>query len=140
MGSGFESQGAHYCQDLPYSRPYQVGGGFFMVEQRPMLNQALALFVLDCQAQRFTPSTLRLYRGRLSLCAKWCAAHHVVALSDLKASHLRSYLVDMQDRARSSAYVHSQARAIKLFFRISHDVRPALQNWPHEEERNCACG
>lgn len=95
--------------------PVRLGAVFFMVEQRSTLNQALDLFVLDCQAQRFTPSTLRFYHGRLSLFAKWCADHKVVALSDLQASHLRSYLVDMQDRALSSAYVHSHARAIKTF-------------------------
>lgn len=85
-----------------------------MPEQRPTtIDDAFDLFILDCQAQRFTTHTLRFYRGRLSLFTKWMGG--TTPLAKLTSTDIKKYLVSLQERDLSSAYIHSHARAIRTF-------------------------
>lgn len=79
------------------------------------LKDALDLFYLDCEAQQFTPHTLRFYRGRLGLFLAWCTAHDIYTLQTLDATHIRAFLVDLTRRKLSSAYIHAFARALRTF-------------------------
>lgn len=95
-----------------------------MQQRSTTLADALDLFVLDCRAQRFTKSTLGFYQGRLSLFVKWCDANGTTLLHELTATDIKRFLVHLQDKALSSAYVHSHARAIKTF--CNYAVRDEL--------------
>jgi integrase/recombinase XerD len=85
------------------------------MQQKLSLEDALDLFLLDAQAQHFTGHTLRFYRQRLSSFVSWCESQGVLTLSAVAASHIRQYLVYLQSRNLSSAYIHGHARAIKTF-------------------------
>src|SRR5262245_56982826 len=96
------------------------------MQQRITLDEAFELFVLDAQSRRFTRATIRFYNGRLSLFLKWCSEQDLARLSELDASTIRRYLVSLQCRELSSAYIHSHARAIKTF--CNYCVRDGLVN------------
>lgn len=83
------------------------------MQQKPTLQDAFELFLLDCQARRFTKHTLRFYRERLSLFTKWVG--ETTLLHQLTATEIKRFFIDLQDRDLSSAYVHSHARAIRTF-------------------------
>lgn len=93
-------------------------------QQRFRVADAFEMFLLDCEASRFTAHTLRFYRGRLSLFVAWCAEQDDPDLTDLTANHLRRYLVELTRRELSSAYVHSHARALRTF--LNYCVRDGL--------------
>lgn len=83
------------------------------MQQKLTLQDALELFLLDCQARRFTKHTLRFYRERLSLFTKWVGES--TPLHQLTATEIKRFFINLQDRNLSSAYVHSHARAIRTF-------------------------
>ena len=85
------------------------------MQQSINLTDALDLFILDCQSRRFTEHTLRFYRGRLGLFLDWCNDNGVTTLDDLTPHIIRRYLVSLQERDLSSAYIHSHGRAIRTF-------------------------
>lgn len=55
-------------------------------QQRSRVNDAFEMFLLDCEASRFTAHTLRFYRTRLSLFGAWCAEQDDPDLTDLTAN------------------------------------------------------
>jgi integrase/recombinase XerD len=71
--------------------------------------------LLEAQSRRHTAHTLRFYRGRLSLFVRWCKDHGIETLPDLTHHHIRQYLIDLDNRGVSSAYLHSHARALRAF-------------------------
>lgn len=81
------------------------------------LNDALSMFLLECEARQFTSHTMRFYHGRLSLFVRWCDQQEPPPrLHEVTPVHIRMFLVDAQRRGLSSAYVHGHARAIRAFF------------------------
>jgi site-specific recombinase XerD len=93
-------------------------------QQRIRVPDALEMFLLDCEARRFTAHTLRFYRGRLKLFVEWCAEQDSPGLGELTPTHLRRFLVELSRRNLSSAYVHSHARALRAF--LNYCVRDGL--------------
>lgn len=91
---------------------------------RTTLKIAFEMFILDCQSRRFTPHTLRFYRGRLGLWLRWCEQREIADLERLTHHHIRQYLVDLDQSGVSSAYHHSHARAIRAF--LNYCVRDDL--------------
>lgn len=72
----------------------------------PSLPDALAVFRLRCQSQRYRPSTLDFYDKRLRPFAGWLADRHVHELRQISADHIRAYIVERQDAGASGHYVY----------------------------------
>lgn len=86
-----------------------------MRPQTTALALALQTFLIDRQARRYTPRTLDFYRDRLRPFVTWCEAQGVTEIDQLRAAHVRAYLVLLQDSGLAAATVHSTARAVKAF-------------------------
>lgn len=88
------------------------------------LDSAFELFLLDGKSRQFSEHTIRFYNGRLSLFLKWCESRNATHLHQITPHLIRRYLVDMQERKLSSAYIHSHARAIRTY--LNYCVRDEL--------------
>ena len=84
--------------------------------QSPNLHDCYQLYRLDAKARRVTSETLRTYKDRIEPFIAWCQAQKVDTLTAVTASHVRAYLVHLQERNLSSYTVNGVARALKVFF------------------------
>jgi site-specific recombinase XerD len=82
------------------------------------IQDAYEMFRMDCEARRFTESTLRFYRFRLFPFIHWCEEKGIVSLRAITSSHIRIYLVSLQERGLGGYSQHAAARAIKTFLRF----------------------
>jgi integrase/recombinase XerD len=71
--------------------------------------------VLDCKSRNLSPLTAEFYRSRVTAFYQWCATQGIEHVDDLNPTHVKKYLVSLQERGLSSAYVHGCARAIKAW-------------------------
>ena len=85
---------------------------------------ALQLFLLDCQARRLTASTLTFYRIKVASFLRWLAAQEVTGLDAITSTHIKRWLVSMQDRGLTDNSQHDYARAVKTF--LGYCVRDEL--------------
>jgi integrase/recombinase XerD len=85
-----------------------------MPQQRSTtIADAFELFILDCKSRRFTRKTLQFYEGRLGLFMRWCG--ETKPLHEVTSTDIKKYLISLQERDLSSAYIHSFGRAIRTF-------------------------
>lgn len=85
---------------------------------------ALAAFLLDCEARRLSARTLGFYQQELQPFLAWLASRGVTQLGSLSAPEIRAYLVTLQERKLASASVHAAARSIRawLNFCVREDL------------------
>lgn len=80
---------------------------------------ALALayeaFLLDCEARRLSPKTLRYYRQQLEPFLEALKGQGIKTPGQITANHVRRYYVLLQRRGLAEASVHAAARAIRAF-------------------------
>lgn len=88
------------------------------------LNDALDLFLLDCQSRRLTASTLSFYRLKTSAFIRFLAASGLTTLDAITPIHIKRWLVDMQDRGFTDHSQHDYCRAAKTF--LNYCVRDEL--------------
>lgn len=86
------------------------------MDSRTLLADAYELFILDCQAQRFTDATLRYYRGRLVMFLAWCDDNDLSYVDEITPKIVRQYLVSVDARGVSAVYLRSHAQSIKSMF------------------------
>ena len=88
------------------------------------IQNAFDLFYLEAQSRRYTQSTLQFYQRRLKPFMQWCAERNVCQLEQLSATHIRLYLIGLQERNLASHSQHAAARAIKTFlnFCVSEEL------------------
>ena len=79
------------------------------------LRLALDSFLLDAEARRLTPKSLRFYRQQLEPFLAFLQAQGVVKPDGITAHHIRSFLVGLQRRGLADASQHAAARAIRAF-------------------------
>ena len=81
----------------------------------PSPTEALETFLLDCRARRFSPRTIEHYQTRIGAFAAFLHEQGVSTLAEIKSSHIRFYIIHLQDRDLSSHTVHTCARAVRAF-------------------------
>ena len=66
------------------------------------LQDALDLFLLDCEARHLTVDTQHYYRAKTSVFIRWCDEHVVRELAALTAHDIRRFLVEGRRRGLSA--------------------------------------
>jgi len=79
------------------------------------LQLALDAFLLDAEARRLTPKTIRYYRQQIQPFLDVLSTQGVITPEAITAHHIRRQMVDMQQRGLADASVHAFARAIRSF-------------------------
>lgn len=79
------------------------------------LDTALAGFLLDRQAARCTRKTLQHYEYSAGHFVAWLKERGVPDLAHITPSHVRAYLVSLQERGLKDTTQHAQARGIKAW-------------------------
>lgn len=90
-------------------------------KQPPTLASAYEIYTLDAKSRRVTSETLRTYNDRIKPFIDWCNAQNVTAITDLTATHIRTYLISLQERNLSSYTVNGAARAIRAWLNFCVD-------------------
>jgi site-specific recombinase XerD len=80
------------------------------------IEEALSVFMLDAKSRRFTPKTIAHYSDRLGRFTKWLLTRPLTLIHQVTSTHIKEYLVTLQERELSSATQHTEARAIRAFF------------------------
>jgi integrase/recombinase XerD len=80
------------------------------------IQDALDLFLLDCQSRRLTKSTVAFYDDKASRFVRWLADINVAELELVTATHIKRYMVSLQDRGLTDHSQHDYARVIRTFF------------------------
>jgi site-specific recombinase XerD len=79
------------------------------------LTLAYDSFLLDAEARRLSPKTLRYYQQQLGPFLEAVEEQGARSPQGITAHHIRSYLVGLQHRGLSSGSQHAAARAIRAF-------------------------
>jgi integrase/recombinase XerD len=89
----------------------------------PQCEDALQLFILDCESQRFTKRTIGYYQYNLSAFIAWLDGQAVKHVHEITSGHVRSYMAGMQERNLSGYTLLAAYRAIRRFcnFCVSED-------------------
>jgi site-specific recombinase XerD len=80
------------------------------------LDFALQTFLLDRQVKHLSHRTIRFYGDQIRPFLAWCQAQGVRQPGEVRALHVRSYLVARQEAGRSDYTVHAAARSLRAFF------------------------
>jgi integrase/recombinase XerC/integrase/recombinase XerD len=81
--------------------------------------EAVALFLLDCEARRLEQSTIIWYRSKLNHFTTWLAGENVSAIDQVDTPMLRRYLTTL--RETSIQHQHNCGRTLRRFFRFLID-------------------
>ena len=76
---------------------------------------AIHIYRLHCQSQRYRPSTLNYHSWTLNPFVAWLATQDVTALRHVTATHIRTYLADKAAGGASGNYVNAIARALRAW-------------------------
>ena len=79
------------------------------------LQLALDSFLLDAEARRLTPKTIRYYRQQIQPFIDSLGTQGVITPEAITAHHIRRHMVEMQRRGLADASIHASARAIRAF-------------------------
>lgn len=88
------------------------------------LTNAYDLFVLDCQARRLTPKTLKFYEWKLRVFFRWLNDQGITHIDDITANLLRQFLASIAERGLTDTYQHDLGRAIRAW--LNYCVRDEL--------------
>jgi len=79
------------------------------------LDVAFRAFLLSRRAARCTPKTLEHYQYTVGGFVQWLGELDVATVQEITASHIRTYLVSLQDRGLKDTTQHAHARGIKAW-------------------------
>ncbi len=71
------------------------------------------MFLLDAEARWLTPKTITYYREQLTPFVKWLQEQGVADLDAVTPTHIRRYLVSLQQRELTPRSQHAAARSIR---------------------------
>ncbi len=95
------------------------------------LTDALALFILDCQARRLTVATLTTYENKISLFIRWLADNDITNLHAVTNVYIKRYMVHLQNKGLTDHSQHDYVRPVKTF--LKYCVRDELiENSPFD--------
>ena len=90
--------------------------GLSVLPQTDLL-AAVRAFLLDCQARRLSPRTIKRYGEELHYLRTWLESHGVQQVIAITATHLRAYLVYLQESGRNPGGQHIAFRVMRTFLR-----------------------
>lgn len=79
------------------------------------MQQALTAFLLDARARRLSPNTVQNYRDLITPFVDFLAQQNIIALADITATHVRAYLVLLQDRKLTANSIHTIATTLRVW-------------------------
>lgn len=96
-------------------------------QQQAIIALAVQSFYLDRQAAGCSSATLTWYRKYLGAWANWTAQHQIANPEAITATHIRTYLAELQDSPASARTVHHHASALRAFcnFLVADDLLAA---------------
>lgn len=84
---------------------------------RPGLADDIAAFVTDCQARRLSPRTIRRYQEQLAALREWLEPQGIQAALDIRADHLRRYLIHLEEQGHNPGGCHIAYRVTRTFLK-----------------------
>jgi len=88
----------------------------FELCQSSTLRLDLQAFLLDARARNLSPGSIRFYQQKLEPLLDFLAGLHVSDSASVSSSHLRLWLVHLQEQDHTPGGVHCFYRAAKAFF------------------------
>lgn len=82
-------------------------------------SDAVALFLLDCEARRLAASTVEWYRSKLNRFAGWLTAQDIATIDAVDALTMRRYLTTLT--TTTIQHQHNVGRTLRRFFRFLID-------------------
>lgn len=82
------------------------------------LKTAYDIYHLNLQSRRRTQSTLDFFRWRLTPFLSWCEKQNDLHVQEITATHIRGYLVSLQERNLADYSQLAATRAIRAFCRF----------------------
>ncbi len=79
-------------------------------------DKALDVFLLDRRAARRSPRTLDYYEWQIGRFLKWLTAKGVTQIADVTRTHIRAYLVSLQDDGWKDRSAHAAGCALRAWF------------------------
>lgn len=80
-----------------------------------LAQSALNGFLLDAQARRLKPTSVKFYESQVTLFLAWLEEQGYTALSDITPERLRAYLIHLQDKGLADRTQHGFARAVRAW-------------------------
>jgi integrase/recombinase XerD len=93
----------------------EVTQRIFTVRRPSSLALELEGFLLDCRSRNLAGGTLRFYEQKLHPLLAWLEQRRVMAADEIKALHLRAWLVELTSTGHTPGGVHAFYRAAKAF-------------------------
>lgn len=89
------------------------------IRRRPRLSvsvaQAFDIYLLEAQARRYSPKTIAHYHTRVEPFVAWLESSGVQCIDEVRADHVRRWLVREGERGLAATTVHTAARALRAF-------------------------
>lgn len=79
------------------------------------LDAALGMFLLDCRARHLSPRSVEFYDWQLHKALDYLAGRNVNSLAGITPTHIRAYLLALQERKLSDSSQHAAARALRAW-------------------------
>lgn len=80
---------------------------------KSQLQHAFDGFLLDCQTRLLSPLTTKFYRRHLGQFLEYSAKQGVTDLAGIFPTHIRAYLVGLQERRMADNAQHGAARSLR---------------------------
>ena len=109
----------------PVHDPRIITSPWVVREGQSSLRHYVTEFLLVCQARNLAAGSLMFYRQKLYPFVEWLECQGVSYPEDVKASHLRRYLVHLQDSNHTPGGQHAYYRAVRAFFNWLRPAREA---------------
>lgn len=93
----------------------EVTQRIFTVRRPSSLALELEGFLLDCRSRNLAAGTLRFYQQKLQPLLAWLEQRGVTSPDEIRALHLRAWIVELADGSHTAGGVHAFYRAAKAF-------------------------
>lgn len=79
--------------------------------------EAYRLFLADRKSQGLEAGTLRFYKDKVGLFARWCEANGYTSVADITPAIVRAYFAHLRDKGNSQGTQNAAGRGIRAFLR-----------------------
>ena len=79
----------------------------------PKISDLFSIFILDQRVRGHTARKVETYEERLGRFIDWLTAAGITFVDQITPTHIRSYLISMQERGLAGYTVHGAARSIR---------------------------
>ena len=72
-------------------------------------------FIIDRKSRGLSPTTINFYQKKLNKFLKYCELHQIHDIEELKATHIRKYILWLQSKGHNKGGVHAHFRVLRSF-------------------------